>query len=121
MDLRYLIEVRVTPSYQGQQEGKFAFAYSVEIENQGSFTAQLLNRHWLITDGDGNTEEVQGPGVVGEQPILVPGDTFRYTSGAVLKTPVGSMRGQYEMQADDGHRFMARIAPFTLAVPGKLN
>ena len=121
MDLRYLIDVRVKPSYQGQQEGDYAFAYSVEIENQGSFTARLISRHWLITDGNGNTEEVKGPGVVGEHPIIVPGDCFRYTSGALLKTPVGSMRGQYEMEADDGHRFMAQIRPFTLAVHGSLN
>lgn len=121
MDPRYLIEVRVTPSYQGENDGQFAFAYAVEIENVGSFTARLINRHWLITDGDGNTEEVRGPGVVGEHPVIVPGDCFRYTSGAILKTPVGSMRGQYEMEADDGHRFFAQIKPFTLAVPGTLN
>ena len=121
VDYRYHVTVEATPSYQGSRNGEFAFAYHIKIHNAGSFTAQLLNRHWLITDGDGKTEEVKGPGVVGEQPMLVPGDTYEYDSGALLKTKVGSMRGQFEMEAEDGHRFMARIEPFTLAVPGALN
>ncbi|MGB0957362.1 MAG: Co2+/Mg2+ efflux protein ApaG [Litorivicinus sp.] len=121
IDLRYNIEVIATPSYQGERDGRYAFAYDIQIHNAGSLCAQLLNRQWLITDGDGNTETVQGPGVIGEQPMLVPGDTFRYQSGALIKTRVGSMRGQYEMEAEDGHRFMAPIRAFTLAVPGALN
>ncbi|WP_420550286.1 Co2+/Mg2+ efflux protein ApaG [Litorivicinus lipolyticus] len=120
-DLRYQVEVTAKPTYKGQQNGHYAFAYEISIHNAGSFSAQLLNRHWLITDGNGKTEEVKGPGVIGEQPVLVPGDTYTYTSGALLKTEVGSMRGQFEMQADDGHRFMAPIRAFTLAVPGALN
>ncbi|QGG81109.1 Co2+/Mg2+ efflux protein ApaG [Litorivicinus lipolyticus] len=120
-DLRYQVEVTAKPTYKGQQNGHYAFVYEISIHNAGSFSAQLLNRHWLITDGNGKTEEVKGPGVIGEQPVLVPGDTYTYTSGALLKTEVGSMRGQFEMQADDGHRFMAPIRAFTLAVPGALN
>lgn len=83
--------------------------------------AKLLTRHWLITDADGHTEEVRGEGVVGEQPYLKPGDGFRYTSGTMLKTPVGSMRGSYHMVADDGVEFDASIAPFTLSTPNTLH
>lgn len=120
-DPRYLVDVKVTPTYQGEKGGKFAFSYAVEITNTGSFIVQLKRRRWLITNGNGETQEVEGEGVIGEQPVLVPGDTFKYESGAVIETQVGSMRGEYAMQAVDGHSFMARIPTFTLAVPGILN
>lgn len=100
---------------------RFAFAYTVTIANQGAETAQLLRRHWLITDSEGEVQEVRGEGVVGEQPYLLPGQGFRYSSGAVLETPVGAMQGSYQMLADDGAHFDAPIAPFTLAMPGLLH
>jgi ApaG protein len=99
--------------------GQFVFAYRVSIENQGAEPAQLVNRHWVVTHGDGRVEEVRGPGVVGEQPRLEPGASFVYTSGCVLDTPLGTMRGSYEMVRDDGSRFDAEIAEFVLATPGK--
>ena len=120
MDPRYLIEVRVTPITRPAR-GQICFCLLGRNRKSGQLYGPIIKSPLVDYRWRWQYEEVQGPGVVGEQPILVPGDTFRYTSGAVLKTPVGSMRGQYEMQADDGHRFMARIAPFTLAVPGKLN
>ncbi|MGD2118738.1 MAG: Co2+/Mg2+ efflux protein ApaG [Chromatiales bacterium] len=100
---------------------RFVFAYTVTIHNSGTEPAKLLNRHWLITDANGQTQEVRGEGVVGEQPYLKPGESFRYTSGTVLKTPVGSMQGEYEMVSDDGSRFLAPIAPFSLAYPQALH
>lgn len=121
MDPRYLFEVQATPSYVGEKDGKHLFSYEITITNQGSFIVQLMRRRWLITDGNGNTEEVQGDGVVGEQPTLVPGDSYTYKSGAILTTEVGSMRGSYTFQAVDGLEFEARIPTFTLATPGALN
>jgi ApaG protein len=97
------------------------FAYTVTIANEGSAPAQLRSRHWLITDGTGRVEEVRGPGVVGQQPFLNPGDSFEYTSGCVLTTPRGEMRGTYQMHRPDGREFDARIAPFSLALPMTLN
>lgn len=96
-------------------EGRFVFSYTVTIENQGSTSARLLDRHWIITDADGQVQEVRGQGVVGEQPHLEPGERYEYSSGAVLPTPVGSMHGSYGMVADDGTRFDAAIPPFSLA------
>ena len=100
---------------------QYMFAYTITIQNEGQVAAKLLSRHWLITDSNGKVQEVRGEGVVGEQPYLKPGDAFRYTSGAVLETPVGTMQGSYQMIADDGKAFDTPIAPFTLAVPGLLN
>ncbi len=96
---------------------RFVFAYTVAISNEGSTTAQLRTRHWVITDGKGAIEEVRGDGVVGEQPRLEPGESFQYTSGCVLPTPVGEMHGSYRFWRDDGTYFDATIAPFSLATP----
>ena len=100
---------------------RYVFAYTITISNTGSTPAKLLNRRWLITDANGKVQEVRGEGVVGEQPYLRPGEVFRYTSGTVLETPVGTMEGEYEMLADDGMAFMAPIDRFSLAVPRVLH
>jgi ApaG protein len=103
------------------QLNQWFFLYTVQISNGGTETAQLLTRHWIITDATGHVEEVEGPGVVGEQPILSPGQSFEYTSGCPLPTPFGSMRGTYQMVTESGERFDAEIAPFLLAMPHSLN
>ena len=103
------------------EEGRFVFAYTIQIRNQGKQPARLLGRHWLITDGNGKVQEVEGEGVVGEQPWLRPGEGFEYTSGAVLETDIGTMRGSYDILADDGTRFAAPIPAFTLSVPRTLH
>jgi ApaG protein len=100
---------------------RYVFTYTVRISNEGAVTAQLKSRHWIITDGNGVTEEVRGEGVVGNQPVLQPGKSFEYTSYCVLKTPHGSMRGSYEMVREDGSRFQANITAFSLTVPNALN
>ena len=121
----YAIDVDVAARYLEDQslpeDGRYVFAYTIRITNIGSVAAQLLSRHWIITDGDGGVQEVEGDGVVGEQPHLQPGEQFEYTSGAVLGTPLGTMQGTYRMLADDGHRFDAPIAPFTLTIPRTLH
>jgi len=96
---------------------RYVFAYTIVIENLGGLAARLLNRHWHITDAHGDVQEVVGPGVVGEQPRIEPGEKFRYTSAAVLQTPVGSMHGHYEFESDDGRRFLAPIEAFSLSLP----
>ena len=119
------IRVDVDTSYLAEQsdpkERRYVFAYTITIRNEGSVPARLLTRHWIITDSNGKVQEVRGEGVVGEQPHLMPGQGFRYTSGAVLETPVGSMQGSYRMLADSGVEFDAPIAAFTLAIPGKIH
>ena len=119
------IRIQVATSYIDEQSepeaGRYVFGYTITISNDGDRAAQLLSRHWVITDANGKVQEVSGDGVVGEQPHLNPGEHFRYSSGAVLETPVGAMQGLYRMQGDDGARFDAPIEPFTLAVPGMLN
>jgi ApaG protein len=117
------IHVKTTfiPDQSEIEKERFVFAYTITIRNSGSAPAKLLNRHWLITDANGKTQEVRGEGVVGEQPYLKPGQSYQYTSGTVLETPVGSMQGEYEMTTDDGTRFMAPIAPFSLAYPQALH
>jgi ApaG protein len=100
---------------------RFVFAYQITITNNGKEVVQLETRHWIITDGLGDVEEVKGPGVVGEQPVLSPGESFRYTSGAVLPTERGTMHGTYQMHRADGAQFDARIAPFLLERPYSLN
>jgi ApaG protein len=102
-------------------EGRYVFAYTIQIRNEGKVPARLLGRHWLITDANGHVQEVVGEGVVGEQPWLRPGEGFQYTSGAVLETDIGTMRGSYDMLADDGTRFAAPIPAFTLSVPRTLH
>ena len=120
-DPRYQVTVDVDTAFVEEQsrpqDGQYVFAYTVTIRNDGTQAAQLLTRHWIITDGHGKVQEVRGDGVVGEQPHLEPGTSFRYTSGAVLETPVGSMQGSYQMRADDGTEFDAPITAFTLSVP----
>jgi len=100
---------------------RYVFSYTVRIANEGSEPAQLRTRHWIITDGGGKVEEVRGPGVVGHQPLLRPGEHFDYTSGCILETPRGEMRGTYQMHRSDGRVFDAVIAPFLLALPHSLN
>jgi ApaG protein len=100
---------------------RFVFAYQITITKNGREVVQLETRHWIITDGLGEVEEVKGPGVVGEQPVLSPGESFRYTSGAVLPTERGTMRGTYQMHRADGAQFDAKIAPFLLERPYSLN
>ena len=119
------IRVEVETSYLEEQsdprDKRFVFSYTITIRNEGPVPARLLTRHWIITDANGNVKETRGDGVVGEQPYLKPGQGFRYSSGAVIETPVGTMQGSYQMMADDGQQFDATIAPFRLAMPGVLN
>jgi len=119
------IKVEVTSRYVPERsappEDLYFFAYKVKVSNDGREAARLVNRHWIITDAQGEVEQVHGPGVVGEQPRLEPGESFEYTSGFPLPTPRGSMRGTYEMWRDDGRRFKAEIAPFALEMPHTLN
>ena len=119
------IDIKVATDYVDDQSApesdRYVFSYTITIANNGNVAARLMSRHWVITDANGKVQEVSGDGVVGEQPHLNPGEQFRYSSGAVLETPVGSMQGIYRMQADNGAHFDAPIAPFTLAVPGVLH
>jgi len=121
----YSIEVQAQSFYLEEQsdpdEDQFVFAYRITITNTGSVTAQLISRHWIITDGNGEEQEVRGLGVVGEHPELAPGESFEYTSGCSLPTPVGSMRGTYQMVSADGENFEAEIPEFGLAVPNVLH
>ena len=122
---RYQVDVSVVTRYLPEQshpeQDRFAFAYTITVKNNGSIPAKLLSRHWIITDGDGHTEEVRGAGVVGQQPVIEPGQVHTYSSGSVITTKVGTMQGSYLMQAQDDHQFKAIIAPFRLAVPGALH
>ena len=111
------VETAYIAEQSNPQDDRYVFAYTITIANTGQSPAKLLNRHWVITDANGKIQEVRGEGVVGEQPYLRPGEAFRYTSGTVLETPVGSMEGEYEMVDDDGDRFLAPIAPFSLSMP----
>lgn len=122
---RHKISVEVATNYVGDQskpdESHYMFAYTITIRNEGEVPARLLTRHWIFTDANGKVREVRGEGVVGEQPYLLPGQGFRYSSAAMLETPVGAMHGSYQMVADDGAHFDAPIAPVTLAMPGLLH
>jgi ApaG protein len=118
------IEIKVETQYLKNQipdKDKYVFAYKISIHNNGMQSVQLINRYWLITDGNGEKTEVQGEGVIGEQPHIQIGDSFQYTSGAVLDTPVGTMQGYYEMLREDGELFQAAINVFSLAVPNAVN
>lgn len=117
------IAVKTTyiPAQSAPDNNRYVFAYTITITNAGSIPAKLLTRHWVITDANEKVQEVRGEGVVGEQPYLVPGTSFEYTSGTILETPVGVMRGSYQMVADDGTHFDAEIPPFTLSVPRTLH
>jgi ApaG protein len=124
-DKRY--EVTVTPAVQyladqsDEKAGRYVFAYTINIRNTGNATAQLISRHWIITDSQGLVQEVRGLGVVGAQPVLQPGEIHEYTSGTAIATPVGTMKGSYQMVAEDGTRFEASIPEFTLSVPRVLH
>lgn len=124
-DPRYQVDVSVTTRFLAEQsqpeQNRFAFSYSISIHNSGNLPAKLLSRHWLITNGDGQVQEVRGSGVVGQQPLIAPGEIHSYTSGTVMSTRVGTMQGSYQMLAADGKKFDAVIAPFRLAVPGSLH
>ena len=119
--IRVEVETSYLPEQSDPADARFVFSYTITIRNEGIEAARLMQRHWLITDANGKTQEVHGDGVVGEQPHLKPGQGFRYSSGAVLETPVGAMQGKYHMVADDGEQFDAPIAPFRLAMPGVLH
>src|SRR5690606_6303125 len=120
-DSDYQLDIRVDSRFLDDQsqpgDNRFVFAYTIVIQNAGSVPARLVSRHWVITDANGKIEEVRGEGVIGEQPWMRPGDRFEYTSGAVIETAVGTMRGSYQLVADDGTRFEAPIPQFTLSVP----
>ena len=119
------IKITVVPQYLADQsdpeERHYVWAYTIQLENLGTETVQLLNRYWHITDAHGGVQEVRGAGVVGEQPLLQPGDTYQYTSGAALKTPSGIMFGNYEMQTDDGESFNVDIPAFSLDSPDQFS
>lgn len=121
----YKITVEVETAFIEEQSDpvatRYVFAYTITIRNQGTVAVTLLARHWIITNGEGQIREVRGPGVVGEQPHLKPGEQFCYTSGAMIETPVGTMQGSYSMVAEDGVAFEAEIAAFSLAMPGCLH
>lgn len=121
MTEKYKIIVETEPQYIASQsspdKNRYVFAYTISIANVGSISARLLSRHWLITDANGKVEEVRGEGVVGEQPYIKPGEMFRYTSGAALETPVGTMQGQYMLITEDGVNFTTTIPRFTLSIP----
>ena len=120
-------EIKITartafiPEQSDVNGGRYVFAYTITIRNTGTVAAQLISRHWVITDAQGLVQEVRGMGVVGSQPLLQPGERFEYTSGASIATPVGTMRGSYQMVATDGTRFEAAIPEFTLSVPRVLH
>jgi ApaG protein len=119
--VRVQVKSAYIPDRSSPADGQYFFAYQVRISNEGSDTVQLVSREWIITDAEGNVERVKGPGVVGEQPVLEPGEAFEYTSFCPLQTPIGSMHGSYQMITAGGERFDALIAPFSLAVPTALN
>jgi len=115
------VRVRFVAEQSDPTSDLYLFAYTIRVENTGDVTAQLLSRHWIITDGNGKVEEVRGPGVVGEQPRLAPGEAFEYTSGCPLSTPYGTMRGSYQCVAADGAQFDVPIPEFVLTVPRVLH
>ena len=125
MSDKYKIAVSSEVSYVSSQSdpsvNKFVFAYTITISNRGNLSARLIDRHWIITDSNGKIEEVKGEGVIGETPDLKPGESFRYTSGSMLETPIGSMEGSYGMRAEDGTMFTAPIPLFTLSKPNSLH
>jgi ApaG protein len=115
------VEARYSEEHSAPERSQWFFLYTITIANESDQTVQLLSRHWIITDATGKQEEVRGPGVVGEQPVLEPGEAFQYTSGCPLSTPFGSMEGSYEMVLEDESHFHARIARFELREPGAIH
>jgi ApaG protein len=122
---KYQISINVDTAYLAEQSDpsadRYVFTYTITITNSGTVAAQLISRHWIITDAENVTQEVKGLGVVGEQPLLRPGEHFEYTSGTAMATPVGTMRGTYQMVAEDGNKFDAEIPQFTLSMPRVLH
>ena len=122
---KYQITINVNTAYLAEQSDptadRYVFAYTISIANTGTVSAQLISRHWIITDAENVIQEVKGLGVVGEQPLLRPGESFEYTSGTAMATPVGTMRGSYQMVAEDGNKFDAEIPVFTLSMPRVLH
>ncbi len=122
---KYHISINVDTTYLADQSDpsadRYVFSYTVSIANTGTVAAQLISRHWIITDAESVVQEVKGLGVVGEQPLLQPGESFEYTSGTALATPVGTMHGSYQMAAEDGNKFDAEIPSFTLSMPRVLH
>lgn len=122
---RYRIEIEVSTEFIGEQaqpgDAQYVFTYHITIRNTGTVSAQLISRHWIITDDNGKIQEVRGQGVIGEQPTLAPGESFNYTSSCILPTTIGTMQGSYQMQAADGHQFDAPIPPFVLSTPRVLH
>jgi ApaG protein len=122
---KYQISITVNTTYLAEQSDpsadRYVFAYTITIANSGTVAAQLISRHWIITDAENVTQEVKGLGVVGEQPLLRPGESFEYTSGTAMATPVGTMKGTYQMVAEDGNKFDAEIPVFTLSMPRVLH
>lgn len=118
---KYAIDVAVATEYLPEQSdpevGRHVFAYTITLTNAGNVPAQLISRHWIITDADERVQEVRGLGVVGQQPLLQPGQSFEYSSGTALATPVGTMKGSYQMTAEDGQQFEATIPEFVLSMP----
>jgi ApaG protein len=115
--VRVIVRSKYLPEQSMPAQGRYVFAYTVRISNEGRETVQLRTRHWIISDGTGRVQEVRGEGVVGEQPVLRPNQSFEYTSGSILKTPWGTMHGSYQMYREDGSMFDAEIAPFLLSTP----
>ena len=120
-DIKVVANAFYLPDQSDEEEDRYVFAYTITIRNEGSVPAKLISRHWIITDSDNKVQEVRGVGVVGEQPLLAPKESFEYTSGTSLATPVGTMRGSYQMVAEDGTKFDAPIPEFTLSVPRVLH
>ncbi|HET7763678.1 MAG TPA: Co2+/Mg2+ efflux protein ApaG [Burkholderiales bacterium] len=120
-DVAVSSQTQYIPEQSDEESSRFVFAYKITIRNQGALPAQLVSRHWIITDARNHVQEVRGLGVVGAQPLLKPGESYEYTSGTALATPVGTMRGSYQMVAEDGTHFDAEIPEFTLSVPRVLH
>jgi ApaG protein len=120
-EIRVDVVTRFLPEQSDPDSDRYVFSYAITITNTGSVAAQLVSRHWLITDADGEVQEVRGLGVVGDQPRLEPGDKYEYASGTAIETPVGTMKGTYQMVADDGTRFDAVIPEFVLSMPRTLH
>lgn len=120
-EIQVTTQVEYIPEQSSEEQDRYVFAYTITIANTGSIPAQLISRHWVITDAANSVQEVRGLGVVGEQPLLKPGESFEYTSGSAIATPVGTMKGTYQMVAEDGTKFDAVIPEFTLSMPRVLH
>jgi ApaG protein len=120
-EIQVSTQVEYIPDQSSEEQDRYVFAYTITITNTGSIAAQLISRHWVITDATNSVQEVRGLGVVGEQPLLKPGESFEYSSGSAIATPVGTMKGSYQMVAEDGTKFDAQISEFTLSMPRVLH